>query len=485
MTADRPVPLDEYPVHQVPLSMKHVVDAATATPTTAASSTSSTTPAAPLLILGLGVYPNPGVIDAYATLRLGDDLHAVRASDALGDDRMNLSVGPLRIIVDAPLQRLTPALRRRPRRPGRALVRHHLDRRVPGRSGSRTTSSAAATGSCLEGRRFVQAGTATGSIRVEGEELTLTPGEWTGTRDRSWGVRPDRPVRTAAGPPRSIRPEGFHWLWMPGPLRGPLPHGRSPRRTPTATAPSTRPSWSARGHGRDAPTRLAPAPRSRYRPGTRHPERAVVHLTDPARKPLELERGDPHLLPARRSAPATRPPTTGSTAPGRAAAGPTAASTTSPTRPPTPWPPSASPTTRPASPSTAGSATASSSTAASAATTRAASPATRLRWLRRRQPPATRELTHMATAPRPRTTTRDPEELGPPPHRLARHPAPRRQGRRRRGPRPPTACPARPCSSTSNTPTPPRPRPARCGSPPTRPRTPSSRSTTWPASTAR
>ena len=48
-----------------------------------------------LLILGLGVYPNAGVIDAYATLRLGDRLHAVRASDALTDDRLALTVGPL------------------------------------------------------------------------------------------------------------------------------------------------------------------------------------------------------------------------------------------------------------------------------------------------------------------------------------------------------------------------------------------------------
>lgn len=36
----------------------------------------------PLLILRLGVSPNVGVIDAYATLRLGGTLHTVRASDA-------------------------------------------------------------------------------------------------------------------------------------------------------------------------------------------------------------------------------------------------------------------------------------------------------------------------------------------------------------------------------------------------------------------
>ena len=52
------------------------------------------------------MYPNAGVMDAYATLRVGDRLHAVRASDALGADRMRLAVGPLRIEVEEPLRRL-------------------------------------------------------------------------------------------------------------------------------------------------------------------------------------------------------------------------------------------------------------------------------------------------------------------------------------------------------------------------------------------
>ena len=47
-----------------------------------------------------------GVIDAYATLRTGDVLHAVRASDALGEDRMRPEVGPLRPEVEEPLRRL-------------------------------------------------------------------------------------------------------------------------------------------------------------------------------------------------------------------------------------------------------------------------------------------------------------------------------------------------------------------------------------------
>ena len=46
-----------------------------------------------LLIVGLGVYPNLGVIDAYATVRRGDTQYTVRCSDALSDDRMNQQDG--------------------------------------------------------------------------------------------------------------------------------------------------------------------------------------------------------------------------------------------------------------------------------------------------------------------------------------------------------------------------------------------------------
>lgn len=103
MADDRPVPLDDYPVHQVPLSMKHV-----ATGDRNAYDRSIfhvlDHEGRALLVAGLGVYPNTGVIDAYATLRIGDTLHAVRASDALGDDRMRLAVGPLRTHVAHPLR---------------------------------------------------------------------------------------------------------------------------------------------------------------------------------------------------------------------------------------------------------------------------------------------------------------------------------------------------------------------------------------------
>ncbi|MEU9333385.1 hypothetical protein AB0D49_09500 [Streptomyces sp. NPDC048290] len=277
MADDRPVPLDEYPVHQVPLSMKHVATGDRNAYDRCIFQVFDHDGEA-LLILGLGVYPNLGVIDAYATLRLGDTLYAVRASDALGDDRMRLAVGPLTLDVEQPLHRLRL-------RCSDGLLSfdlmwtadfpplwepHHVQRR-----GARLT---------LEGRRFVQAGRATGTVRAGDRELAVTPGGWTGTRDRSWGVRPmpgEEGGRLAAEHPT----EGFHWIWCPVRfddrfLMVIVQEDADGHRT-LGDATLVRPGVRDRQLG-------WPYPEITYRPGTRHPERARVLLGDP-RAPLELE----------------------------------------------------------------------------------------------------------------------------------------------------------------------------------------------------
>ncbi|MFB9513089.1 hypothetical protein [Streptomyces purpureus] len=278
---DRPIALDEYPVHQAPLSMKHHVSGDRNAYDRCIFHVFDHGGRA-LLIVGLGVYPNTGVIDAYATVRIGERLHAVRASDALGEDRLNLTVGPLRITVDQPLRRIGLHCDADPDDPDSlsydltwtadfpALWEpHHTQRR-----GDRLT---------LEGRRFVQAGHCTGTIRVAGEEIPVTAGEWTGTRDRSWGVRPipgEEPGRA-----EEFRPEGFHWLWVPM---------RFEDRFVMVIVQEDADGYRGLGEAvlvRDGrrDTQLGwPRTEITYRSGTRHPERAVIHLTDPTGKPLEV-----------------------------------------------------------------------------------------------------------------------------------------------------------------------------------------------------
>lgn len=202
MADDRPVALDEYPVHQVPLSMKHV-----ATGDRNAYDRCIFHLVDPtgefLLILGLGVYPNLGVIDAYATLRVGDTLHAVRASDALRDDtRMELAVGPLRIQVERPLKDFTLTCAADPADPDGLSYEinwsaafpalwepHHTQRR-----GGRLT---------LEGRRFVQAGRCDGRLRIGGREVSSTAGPAPAT---AVGACARSPARRAAGSQRRTGP---------------------------------------------------------------------------------------------------------------------------------------------------------------------------------------------------------------------------------------------------------------------------------------
>ncbi|MBZ9594757.1 hypothetical protein NRK68_06055 [Streptomyces yangpuensis] len=285
MPADRPVALDEYPIHQAPLSMKHLVSGDRNAYDRCIFHVFDHAGRA-VLILGLGVYPNAGVIDAYATLRLGDELLAVRASDALTDDRMNLSVGPLSITVDVPLQRLT--LRCAPDADDphglsyditwtaefpAVWEPHHIQRR-----GDRLM---------LEGRRFVQAGNVTGTIRAKGEEFTLTAGEWTGTRDRSWGVRPI-PGEEGGRAAEEYRPDGFHWLWIPVRFADRFVMVIAQEDADGHRTLNEAVQVFPEGSGR-ADVQLGwPHSEIRYRPGTRHPESATVHLTDPSRKPLEL-----------------------------------------------------------------------------------------------------------------------------------------------------------------------------------------------------
>ncbi|WP_327412799.1 hypothetical protein [Streptomyces sp. NBC_01233] len=285
MSVDRPVALDEYPIHQAPLSMKHLVSGDRNAYDRCIFHVFDHAGRA-VLILGLGVYPNVGVIDTYATLRLGDELLAVRASDALTDDRMNLSVGPLSITVDVPLKRLTLRCAADPADPDglsydvtwtaefpAVWEPHHVQRR-----GDRLM---------LEGRRFVQAGGVSGVIRAKGEEFVLTPGEWTGTRDRSWGVRPI-PGEEGGRAADEYRPEGFHWLWIPVRFEDRFVMVIAQEDADGHRTLNEAVQVFPEGSGRHDVQLGWPHTEIRYRPGGRHPERAVVHLTDPSRKPLEL-----------------------------------------------------------------------------------------------------------------------------------------------------------------------------------------------------
>ncbi len=275
-----PIPLDEYPIHQSPLPMNRVVTSDRNFYDRCYLNAHDRTGDV-FLVTGLGVYPNLGVVDAYATARCGDRQWTSRFSDALRERGLEQRVGGYEIDIVEPLHRLHvrcidpdgaieldlhwtaafPAVQEEP---------HLL------LGGSRPV---------LDASRFSQVGSWRGQLRVGEREFTVTDDQWVGFRDRSWGIRPsgepDPPGRAAAE-----GMHGFWWLYMP--LRFEsfaliviLQENPDGYRTLN----------DARRVFADGRVEQLGWPRAeiRYRSGTRHPEAARIHLTDPAGKPLTVE----------------------------------------------------------------------------------------------------------------------------------------------------------------------------------------------------
>jgi hypothetical protein len=275
-----PIPLDEYPIHQAPVSLQHV-----------ASSdrnfydrsywNAHDRSGDVFLVTGLGVYPNLGVTDAYATVRRGDRQWAARFSDALEERTMEQRVGPYRIEVLEPLRRLRLVCDGDEQGIGFDLTWEGLFPAVHEqpqllRMGPRAI---------LDTSRFAQLGTWSGVLRVDGDELEVDPARWLGNRDRSWGIRPvgepDMAGRAMAEPI-----EGFWWLYVTLAFEkfGIIliaqedPTGFRTLNDAVRVWPDGRQEqlgW--------------PDADIRYRSGSRHPEHAAITLFERGGKPFTVE----------------------------------------------------------------------------------------------------------------------------------------------------------------------------------------------------
>src|SRR5919112_1099798 len=114
-------------------------------------------------------YVATGDRDAYGCVRRGDRQVAVRASDALGDDRMEQRVGPLRVEVIKPLEVLRVVCEGE---------EHGLSFDLTWRSSFPAVDEPqhiqrAGAKLMLEGCRFVQAGSWSGTLRVESDDYEV------------------------------------------------------------------------------------------------------------------------------------------------------------------------------------------------------------------------------------------------------------------------------------------------------------------------
>jgi hypothetical protein len=275
-----PVALDEFPIHQTPLSLGYV-GSSDRNFYDRCYFNAHDRSGEIFLVTGLGFYPNLGVKDAYAAVRRGDKQWVVRCSDAIDDDRLHPSVGPYRIEVVEPLKRMRLICDADDHGIGFDLTwdgafpaideeRHLL------RQGRRAI---------IDTWRFAQLGSWTGLLRVDGDDIEVTPDLWVGSRDRSWGIRP---VGEAEPGGRPSYDEGFGFWWLYVPLRF---DGYAIVLIAQEDGSGHRTLNDAVRVWPDGRVDQLGWPRVRidYRSGTRHPEHARISLTEPDGSPLTLD----------------------------------------------------------------------------------------------------------------------------------------------------------------------------------------------------
>ena len=136
-------------------------------------------------IFGLGQYPNLGVTDGFIAVTAGEHQHIVRASAELGD-RMDTSVGPLRVEVIEPLRKLRFVVEPTEHQVAMDVIWEgampaHEEPRQYLRSRGKVV---------FDTQRFAQTGCWTGTLTAGDTTFDVTPDRFWGSRDRSWGVRP-------------------------------------------------------------------------------------------------------------------------------------------------------------------------------------------------------------------------------------------------------------------------------------------------------
>ena len=160
------------------------------------------------LVAGLGQYPNLDVSDAFVALHQGTTQTVVRASRPLGLDRLDTSVGPLRVEVIEGLKRVRLICQETD---GFALD-VTWDAAIPAFEEPRMLMATPSGRIVMDTMRFVQTGSWTGTLLLDGREVAITPDRFWGNRDRSWGVRPvGEPEPPGAG---SAAPSGFFWNYV-------------------------------------------------------------------------------------------------------------------------------------------------------------------------------------------------------------------------------------------------------------------------------
>ena len=182
MTAERSVSgWDDYPVHQTSEFIRHV---ATSDRNFYDRYYFNLHPSSDeyFAIFGLGQYPNLGTTDAFLAVTKDGTQRIMRTSKPL-EDRMDISVGPMRVEIIEPLEKLRVIVE-----PNDADIAMDVTwtASIPAFEEPRQYLRSRGT-VVFDTQRFAQLGRWEGTLTVAGEDIAVTPDRCGGSRDRSWG----------------------------------------------------------------------------------------------------------------------------------------------------------------------------------------------------------------------------------------------------------------------------------------------------------
>lgn len=277
-------PLDDYLVHQTPETVDRVY-------------TSDrnfydryyfgahTLDGSAYLMVAMGLYPNIGVIDAFATAVIdGKTQYIVRASRELGSDRMNTNVGPIGVQIVEPLRKTRVYTEPSEHALSfdmtfEGITEPFQEPHFLRRAGNRTV---------MDYTRMTQNGRWSGTFTAGGRTYQVDPSNWWGVRDHSWGIRPVGGGEQPSAPSPSAGPGGFYWVWSPTQF-----NDRCLMYTVSEESDGKRWHSAAEllypsGSGR-APESLTVADHDfKLKPGTRLWERGTMNLRTADGKPVKI-----------------------------------------------------------------------------------------------------------------------------------------------------------------------------------------------------
>lgn len=160
-----------------------------------------------ILDIGMGYYPNKGVMDVFAGITVGRRQHNFRASRALGATPLNAGAGPLRIQVleGMKLHRLTLE-------DNESGFSFALDFEASFPATQEKQNYRERKGEVEEDMvRISQFGRWHGWFVIDGTRHEVAPHTWWGQRDHSWGIRSE--MRTDEAAPPVQQHSSFFWTW--------------------------------------------------------------------------------------------------------------------------------------------------------------------------------------------------------------------------------------------------------------------------------